>query len=156
MVAGGTDSTRVGVINVWRAIEYHVTGRSVGGAVQRRADYQLAREEALRLYTANAAWVAFDEDKRGTLSPGKLADLAVLDAPFLRVPADQIHAIRSVMTMVGGRVVHVDKDALHRPAMRKRGVGSSTDQRAAHSARVLDAMALMQHAEEELDSPMPR
>ncbi|MCY1371950.1 Amidohydrolase family protein [compost metagenome] len=107
MVAGGTDSTRVGVINVWRAIEYHVTGRAVGGAVQRRADHLLTREEALRLYTANAAWLAFSEPHRGSLAVGKLADFAVLDAPFLTVAPDAIHKIRSVLTFVDGKPVHV-------------------------------------------------
>ena len=117
MVAGGTDSTRIGVINVWRAIEYHVTGQSAGAAVRRRSDFLLTREEALRLYTANAAWITFDERHRGTLTPGKLADLAVLDAPFLRTPADQIHSIRSVMTIVDGKVVYVDHNALRVPAI---------------------------------------
>lgn len=114
VVAGGTDSTRVGVFNVWRAIEYHVTGRSAGGAVQRRADYLLTREEALRLHTANAAWLSFDEQRKGTLAPGKLADLAVLNAPYLNVPADRIHTLRSVLTLVGGKVVHIDQDGLRR------------------------------------------
>jgi predicted amidohydrolase YtcJ len=106
MVAGGTDATRIGVYGVWWAIEYHVIGRSLGGAIQRRTDYLLSRKEALKLYTANAAWIAFDENDRGTLTVGKLADLAVLDKPYMTMPADQIHAIRSVLTLVGGKVVH--------------------------------------------------
>jgi predicted amidohydrolase YtcJ len=113
MVAGGTDATRIGVYGVWQAIEYHVIGRSLGGAVQRRTDYLLSREEALKLYTANAAWIAFDEHDRGTLSVGKLADLAVLDKPYMTMPADQIHTIRSVLTLFGGKVVH-DTGALVR------------------------------------------
>jgi predicted amidohydrolase YtcJ len=115
MVAGGSDSTRIGVVNAWRAIEYHVVGLSVGGDIQRRKDYLLSREEALRLYTASAAWMTFDEGRRGSLAPGMLADLAVLDAPFLRVPADQIHAIRSVLTMTDGQVVFADRDGLIKP-----------------------------------------
>jgi predicted amidohydrolase YtcJ len=105
MVAGGTDSTRVGEYNTWRAIEYQITGRAAGGAIQRRADLALTRQQALRLYTANAAWVTFDEDRRGTLEPGKLADLAVLDQPYLTMPADQIHTIKALLTMVGGKIV---------------------------------------------------
>ena len=142
MVAGGTDSTRVGVINIWRAIEYHVTGRSVGGAVQRRQDYLLSREEALRLYTANAAWISFDETKRGTLAAGKFADLAVLDLPYLKVPQDQIHQIRSVMTVVGGQVVHLDKNGLS-PA------GASTSVRPGNRTHAIQALAQM-HRDEEL------
>jgi hypothetical protein len=106
MVAGGTDSTRIGHFNVWRAIEYHVSGCSVGKIACRAADQLLSREDALRLYTANAAWITHDEQRRGSISPGKLADLAVLDAPFLRVPVERIHRLRSVLTIVGGKIVY--------------------------------------------------
>jgi predicted amidohydrolase YtcJ len=104
-VAGGTDATRIGSYDVWHAIEYQVTGTSVGGLVQRRSDLAVSREEALRLYTANAAWLAFDEVRRGTLAAGKLADLAVLDRPYLSIPATQIHTIKSVLTIVDGKIV---------------------------------------------------
>lgn len=144
MVAGGTDSTRIGVINVWRAIEYHITGRSVGGAVQRRADYLLTRDEALKLYTANAAWVTADENRRGTLVAGKLADFAVLNAPFLRMPAEQIHTLRSVMTMVDGKVVFEDLKSQPRVAAQP----ADSRGRLATHAGVLRAVALMQSAEE--------
>ena len=52
-----------------------------------------------------AAWVTFDEGERGAIETGRLADLAVLDQPYLTMPADQIHTLQSVMTMVGGEVV---------------------------------------------------
>ena len=105
-VAGGTDSTRIGVFGVWQAIEYYVTGISLGGVVQKPEDQLLTREEALRLYTTGSAWLSFAEDRRGTLSAGKQADLAVLDQPFLTMPADQIDRIRADLTLVGGEVVH--------------------------------------------------
>jgi predicted amidohydrolase YtcJ len=88
-IAGGTDSTRIGEYNTWRAIEYLVTGRAVGGSVQRRADFAVTRSQVLRFYTANAAWLTFEEETRGSLEVGKVADLAVLDKPFLTIPADQ-------------------------------------------------------------------
>lgn len=105
-VAGGTDATRIGVYGVWQAIEYHVTGTSLGAAIQKPDDQRLTREEALRLYTADAAWFGFAEDKRGTLSVGKQADLAVLDQPYLTIPADRIDSIRATLTLVDGRIVH--------------------------------------------------
>ena len=105
MVVGGTDSTRIGEYSPWRAIEYHVTGRAIGGSVQRRPEFALTRQQALRLYTSSAAWVTFDEGERGAIETGRLADLAVLDQPYLTMPADQIHTLQSVMTMVGGEVV---------------------------------------------------
>jgi len=104
-VVGGTDSTRVGEYNTWRAIEYHVTGRAVGGSIQRRPDFAETRSQVLRFYTANAAWLTFDEDTRGSLEIGKVADLAVLDKPFLTIAEDQIHTIKSLLTLVGGKVV---------------------------------------------------
>ncbi|QEZ43505.1 amidohydrolase [Cupriavidus oxalaticus] len=107
-VAGGTDATRIGIPGVWRALEFHVGGYAIGKAVRRREDFRLTRLEALRLYTANAAWISFDENARGTLEAGKLADLAVLDKPYLSVPVEEIHRIRSVLTMVDGKVVHAE------------------------------------------------
>lgn len=106
LVAGGTDSTRIGVFGVWQAIEYHVTGRSLGGAIQKPERQRLSREEALQLYTRNAAWIGFAEQQRGVLAEAKLADLAVLDKPFLGMPAEEIDTIRSLLTIVDGKVVH--------------------------------------------------
>ncbi len=106
MVIGGTDSTRIGEFNTWRAIEYHVTGKPVGKSVKPRDGAGLARLEALRLYTANAAWASFDENTRGTLEAGKTADIAILDAPYLDVAAEKIHDLKSVLTLVGGKAVH--------------------------------------------------
>ena len=63
---------------------------------------------ACRGYTANAAWISFDEDKRGPVVAGNLADLVMLDKPFLTVPANQIHTVRSVLTLVDGNVVYVN------------------------------------------------
>lgn len=106
VVAGGTDSTRIGVFGVWQAIEYQLTGVSLGGTVRKNADQLLDRHEALKLYTANAAWIAFGEDERGSLSAGKLADITVLDSPYLTMPVTDIHKLRSQLTLLGGQVVH--------------------------------------------------
>jgi predicted amidohydrolase YtcJ len=61
------------------------------------------------MYTRNSAFMANDDDKRGTLEPGKLADLAVLSSDYLTAPVKQIGKIRSVLTMVGGNVVYADQ-----------------------------------------------
>ena len=50
--------------------------------------------------------MANDDDKRGTLEPGKLADLAVLSSDYMSAPVKEIGKIRSLLTMVGGKVVH--------------------------------------------------
>jgi predicted amidohydrolase YtcJ len=66
----------------------------------------LTRAEALACATINNAYLTFDEKKKGSLEPGKLADLAVLSADPLAVEEVGIRDIKSLMTMVGGRIVH--------------------------------------------------
>ena len=57
-----------------------------------------------------SAWFSHDDDMRGSLEVGKLADLAVLSGDYLTVPVDQIGRIESLLTMVGGKVVYRDAD----------------------------------------------
>jgi predicted amidohydrolase YtcJ len=66
----------------------------------------ITREQALRMYTTGAAWMQFSEKERGSIEPGKLADLVVIDRDFLTCPEDEIRAIEPVMTIAGGRVVY--------------------------------------------------
>jgi predicted amidohydrolase YtcJ len=73
-------------------------------------DQALTRAEALRCATIDGAYLSFDEDKRGSLEPGKLADLAVLSVDPLTVEEQRIAEITSLMTMVGGRIVHESAD----------------------------------------------
>jgi predicted amidohydrolase YtcJ len=70
------------------------------------SEQAITRAEALRCATHNNAFLTFDEDKKGSLEPGKLADLAVLSADPLTVEEIGIRDIKSSMTMVGGRIVH--------------------------------------------------
>jgi predicted amidohydrolase YtcJ len=58
------------------------------------------------MYTRNSAFMAGDDDERGTLEPGKFADLAVLSSDYLTIPVNAIGKITSLLTMVGGSVVH--------------------------------------------------
>jgi predicted amidohydrolase YtcJ len=78
----------------------------VGGTRALRESNTISREDALIAHTRRNAFFLFQEDNLGSIQPGKLADLAVLDRDYLTVPADQIKDIKSVMTMVGGRVVY--------------------------------------------------
>ncbi len=63
-------------------------------------------ETALRAYTIHNAWAAGEEDVKGTLTPGKLADMVVLDRDPFRVPPDELRDLRVLLTLVGGRIVH--------------------------------------------------
>jgi predicted amidohydrolase YtcJ len=63
-------------------------------------------ETALRAYTVNNAWAAGEEDLKGTLAPGKLADLVVLDRDPFAVPPGEIKDLQAVLTVVGGQIVY--------------------------------------------------
>jgi predicted amidohydrolase YtcJ len=67
---------------------------------------KLTREEALRSYTRECAYAAFEEDIKGTLSIGKLADITVLSRDILTCPDDEIRSTKVVYTIVGGKVLH--------------------------------------------------
>ncbi len=68
-------------------------------------EQRITVEEALRAYTSTAAWAAFEENEKGSLSPGKLADFVLLSADPLSIRPDQIERASVAMTVVGGRVV---------------------------------------------------
>jgi hypothetical protein len=107
-VAGGTDAHRVSSYNPFVALQWYLDGTTVGGVKTRGSSEAPSRRQALEMYTRNPAFMANDDDKRGTLEPGKFADLAVLSADYLTVPVNEIGKIKSVLTMVGGEVVYVD------------------------------------------------
>jgi predicted amidohydrolase YtcJ len=69
-------------------------------------DQKVSREEALRMTTIDAAWLNFDEKRKGSIEVGKLGDLAMLSDDYLRCDEERIKDIRSVLTIVGGRVVY--------------------------------------------------
>jgi hypothetical protein len=105
-VAGGTDAHRVSSYNPFVALQWYLDGTTIGG-VKTRGDAEApSRRQALEMYTRNSAFMANDDDKRGTLEPGKFADLAVLSSDYLTAPVKEIGKIRSVLTMVGGNVVY--------------------------------------------------
>jgi predicted amidohydrolase YtcJ len=87
------------------SIFYMTTGRNVSGALTNDGQ-QISRLDALRLYTEGAAWFSFDDHHVGSFTEGKYADLAVLSHDYLSVPDEQIRRIESVLTLLGGRIVH--------------------------------------------------
>ncbi|MGQ9560760.1 MAG: amidohydrolase [Candidatus Oleimicrobiaceae bacterium] len=84
-----------------------VTRRTIDGKNPRGwvPEQKIGVEEALRAYTAQAAYASFEETKKGTLQPGKLADFVVLDRDITRVPPEEIAEAKVLMTVVGGKVV---------------------------------------------------
>jgi hypothetical protein len=69
-------------------------------------EQSMSREEALASYTRNAAYAAFEEALKGTLSPGKLADIVVLSRDILTIPPSEIAGTRALYTIVGGKVLY--------------------------------------------------
>jgi hypothetical protein len=88
--------------------------RDIGTAVTRvvrdgtviGADDAITVDAALRAFTSVAAWAGFDEDRLGSVTPGKLADLAVLDRDPYHVDASRLAAIEVDLTIRGGQLVH--------------------------------------------------
>lgn len=105
-VGGGTDAHRVMSHHPFVSLQWMLDGKTVDGRSTRSAEQLPSRIDALRLYTEGSAWFSHDERQRGTLAVGKLADLAVLSDDYLAVPVGKIGEIRSLLTMVGGRVVY--------------------------------------------------
>jgi predicted amidohydrolase YtcJ len=101
----GTDSTNVSALDPWLSLFYMTTGRNVAGMLTNDGQ-QISRVEAIRLYTEGSAWFSFDDHHIGSFVAGKYADLAVLSHDYLTVPEQTIRRIESVMTLLGGRIVH--------------------------------------------------
>ncbi len=77
-------------------------GRYPGGWVP---EEKIGVDEALKAYTIGAAYASFDEKRKGTLEPGKLADFIILDQDITRIPPEEIRNVKVVRTVVGGRTV---------------------------------------------------
>ena len=105
-VGAGTDAHRVASYNPFVALRWMLDGKTVAGTLLRGPEEIPTREEALRMYTLGSAWFARDEDKRGSLVVGKLADLAVLSKDYMKAPLEDIGTIESLLTMVGGKIVY--------------------------------------------------
>jgi predicted amidohydrolase YtcJ len=105
-LGAGSDALRSSNYSPMLCLWWLITGKSVAGTPIRDPGQNVTRAEALRMYTMGSAWFTFAERRKGSIEPGKLADLAVLNADYLTVPEDQIRSIESVLTMIGGRVVY--------------------------------------------------
>lgn len=86
----------------------------IHAAVNRKSDsgaavgpgQRITISEAIRLFTINGARASFEEDRKGSIEPGKLADLVILDTPLLSTEEEKIKDLRVDLTMVGGEVVY--------------------------------------------------
>ena len=110
-----SDGMQIAPMNPWIHMYYATTGLNARGqpinnnpaAMSPLADQRITRQEVLRLYTRDNGWFVREENELGSIEVGKLADLAVLSHDYfsLKDPED-LKRIRSVMTIVGGNIVH--------------------------------------------------
>ena len=104
VVTNGTDAP---VEDVDPIASFHAAvSRRMEGGVVFQAHQRMTREEALRSYTLDAAYSAFEEDRKGSLEVGKLADVTVLSRDVMTVPEEEIPGTEVIYTIVGGRVAY--------------------------------------------------
>ncbi|MED5377550.1 MAG: amidohydrolase family protein, partial [Acidobacteriota bacterium] len=108
VVSNGTDAP---VEDVSPLASYYATvSRKLADGSVFYPDQRLSRLEALQTYTTNAAFAAFEEDIKGSLSIGKLADITVLSKDVMTISEDEIPSTEVVYTIVGGKVLYSQSD----------------------------------------------
>jgi predicted amidohydrolase YtcJ len=109
-----SDGMQIAPMNPWLGLYYVVTGRNARGELINEGQ-TLPRYDALALYTEANGWFLGEEEVLGTLEPGRYADLVVLSDDYFdddAVPDAAIRDIQSVLTIVGGEIVHGDPEDL--------------------------------------------
>lgn len=100
-----SDGMQIAPMNPWIHMYYATTGVNALGQPINSAQ-TISREQVLRLYTASNAWFLREDDDVGAIEPGRLGDLVVLDRDYFSVPDTELRHVRSVLTVVGGKIVH--------------------------------------------------
>ena len=90
------------------------------------ADQRVDRETALRIATQNGANYVLKGDRLGSIEPGKLADLVVLDRDYMSIPEDDIAETRSLLTLLGGKFIFLHPDFANEYNLRPAGAVIST------------------------------
>jgi predicted amidohydrolase YtcJ len=104
MVSAGSDVVPFDpLLGIWSLVTRETRASGVVGP-----DERVTREEALRMYTRDAAYLTFEEELKGSLELGKLADLVILGGDPLTCATEEISALPVCTTVVGGRVTHSD------------------------------------------------
>ncbi len=112
-VGGGSDWSLLPPDPFWMIYHWVTRDTRLWGVLG--PDQRISREEALRVMTINNAYITLEEDIKGSLEPGKLADLVVLSDDILTVPEEAIREILPLVTMVGGKIVYQQEEALLSP-----------------------------------------
>lgn len=107
-VAGSSDCP-IAPLSPLTSLQTAITRQSRAGRLLNSQE-RLSLNEALALFTTAGAWLEFAEKSTGSISPGKQADLAILDGDLLTTPTDAIRTLKVVTTIVGGEIVWSDSD----------------------------------------------
>jgi predicted amidohydrolase YtcJ len=105
MLASGTDSP-VTPYPPFPSLWASIARKTEVKGIQMGTDQKISREEAIKLYTVNGAYHTFEEYIKGSIEPGKLADLIVIDRDILMCPEDDIKDTKVLMTILGGKTVY--------------------------------------------------
>jgi predicted amidohydrolase YtcJ len=100
-----SDGMQIAPMNPWLHMYYATTGMNAKG-VDINPNQHITRQEVLALYTSKNGWFLREEDDLGSIEEGKLADLVVLNSDYFTVSNEDLKKIRSVMTIVGGKIMH--------------------------------------------------
>ncbi len=103
-LSSGTDAPVVPYPPLWTMYHFITRDTIAGGVLG--PDQRVTREEALRMATTGNAWLTMEEADKGSIEPGKLADLVVLSENPLTCPAPALRDAKVLLTIVGGRIVH--------------------------------------------------
>ena len=103
----GSDWSVVPSVNPWIAIETLVTRERPGGSEDSFGKEQaITLDQAIELFTVNSARHMGTEDRLGSIEPGKLADLVVVDRDPYTIPVNELHRVRVMYTIINGEVVY--------------------------------------------------
>jgi len=100
-----SDGMQIAPMNPFLHMYYATTGLNARGVLI-NGGQQITRQEALSLYTRQNGWFLREEDDLGSIEEGKLADLVVLNSDYFSIPAEDLRKIRSVLTVVGGKIMY--------------------------------------------------
>lgn len=106
IVAGAGSDVGVTPISPWWGIWAGVVRREMNSGEILAPEERLTVPQVLQLYTKNGAYIGFEENEKGSLEPGKLADFIVVDRDVLSIPEDELKDVRVLMTFVGGKLVY--------------------------------------------------
>ncbi len=106
IVAAGTSDVPVTPISPWWGIWASVERRELHTGQALAPEERLTVLQALEMYTRNPAYIGFEENQKGSLEPGKLADFIIVDRDVLSIPPEQLKEVQVLKTFVGGEMVY--------------------------------------------------